>query len=116
MPAIFCISFELPNLHCFVGLPGSGTLPRSHPVLHKWYEKVQNMMDDLIVWLGKKNKHYQTGFPLAAKLMCITLQQNDYEVARFQSFVERLHKLMRDTIFSEAVRSLGIRMNNWNSL
>ena len=82
----------------------SGGLPRHHPVLQEWYEKVRIMMDELLIWLGKKNKHYHTGFPLAAKLMCISLQQADYEVGRFQSFVERLHKLMRDTIFSEAVR------------
>lgn len=61
------------------------------------------MMDEILVWLGKKNKHLQAGYPLMAKLMSICVQQPDYDTSRFYALIEKLHKLMRDTIFSEAV-------------
>lgn len=61
-------------------------------------------MDDTLVWLGKKNKHIQTGYPLVASLMSICVQQADYDTSRFYGLIEKLHKLMRDSIFSDAVR------------
>lgn len=79
-------------------------IPRQHPILREWYDMVQVMLDELLAWMGKKNKHYQTGYPLAARLMCISIQQPHYELTRFNAFIEKLHRLMRDTIFSEAVR------------
>lgn len=88
----------------FAGLPMSSGIPRQHPALREWYDMVQIMLDELLVWVGKKNKHFQAGYPLAARLVCICIQQPDYELANFYTFIEKLHKLMRDTIFSDAVR------------
>lgn len=78
-------------------------IPRHHPVLREWYDMVQIMLDEILAWLGKKNKHFQTGYPLAARLICICIQQPNYDLNRFNAFIEKLHRLMRDTIFSEAV-------------
>eukprot|EP00892_Ulva_mutabilis_P001735 jgi/Ulvmu1/11562/UM079_0005.1 len=88
------------------GLPMSNGFPKHHPVLKVWYDTVQHLMDDVLIWLGKKNKHLQTGYPLVSKLMSICIQQPDYDTSRFYAVIEKLHKLMRDTIFSDAANRL----------
>ena len=77
----------------------------SRQALAQWYEVIQGMLEEVLIWLGKKNKHWASGYPLATSLLCICVQQRDFPVPRFDGFVEKLHKLLRDKLFSDAVRS-----------
>ena len=76
----------------------------SQEALTQWYETVQAMLEDILSWLSKKTKHWATGYPLATALMCICIQRHrEFAVSRFDSFVEKLHKLLRDKLFSDSV-------------
>lgn len=78
----------------------------SRQALLQWYDTIQSMLEEVLIWLGKKNKHWAAGYPLATSLLCICVQQRDFPVSRFDGFIDKLHKLLRDKLFSDAVRSL----------
>lgn len=70
----------------------------------QFYDTIQAMLEEILAWLSKKTKHWASGYPLATALMCICIQQREFAVSRFDAFVEKLQKLLRDKLFSDAVR------------
>jgi hypothetical protein len=89
------------------GLPIANKFNIADGCLREWYKTVQVVLDEMIAWLGKKTKHWQTGYPLATALICIAVQQRDFSMKTFDNFVDRLHKMIRDKLFSDGVSFLS---------
>jgi hypothetical protein len=73
----------------------------SQQALTRWYATMRSMLEEVLLWIAKKSKHWASGYPLATSLLCMCIHQREFPVAYFDGFVEKLHKLLKDNLFKD---------------
>jgi hypothetical protein len=73
-------------------------------LLEVWYQQIHALMVATTSWLQKKKKHEASGVALVTQLQCISLQSPQFSVREFDSWVDKMHKWLKDSLFSDTVR------------
>lgn len=98
---------HLQPLGCGAGLPMAHAARLDAARLQAWYAAVRALLLDITAWIDgafKKGKHAAAGYPLAARLLAILLQRRDTPTRELDAFSDRLHRLLKDKLFSDSVR------------
>ena len=71
--------------------------------IERWHRTVQGQLVAVNTWLNKKKKHEVSGAALVTQLHCANLQWLGHPHKEFEAWVDKMHKWLKDKLFSDHV-------------
>ena len=97
------------------GLPMENRDRLSPQRLEAFYEHAHSLFAAVASWAAKKKKNEAAGVTLATQLQCICLQRPVHPIQEFDAWVDKMHKWVKDKLFSNSVHVLAppLSISNW---